>query len=249
MFFPRLRKQAKWMFIALAVVFAVGFVGFGVGSGSTGIGDLFSNGRIFGLGGNGSSGGPSISKARKEIANHPGDPKGYKDLSDAYLAKNKNDEAIAPLEKYTELRPKDQDALRKLGGLYVAQAQSAQTAANDAQLANPIAVSGQLFQPTGKLATALGSDPIQNALTTSVNSAVQEQETKVQSAAQNAVGVFKRITQVAPNDPQAWIELGQTAQSVGDSTTAISAYKRAIKLEPDSSNVPLLKQQIKTLGG
>jgi tetratricopeptide (TPR) repeat protein len=249
MFFPRLRRQAKWMFIVLAVVFAVGFVGFGVGSGSTGIGDLFSNGKIFGLGGNGSSSSPSVSKAQKEIAKNPEAPKGYLDLSTAYLAKNKNDEAIAPLEKYTELRPKDQDALRKLGGLYLAQAQSAETAAREAQLANPVAVSGQLFQLQGKLGTALGSDPISTALTTGVNSAVQEQVTKLQAAQQNAIGVFKRLTKVAPNDPQAWIDLASNAQAVGDSTTAIAAYKRAIKLEPESSDVPLLKQRIKQLGG
>jgi cytochrome c-type biogenesis protein CcmH/NrfG len=249
MFFPRLRRQAKWMFIVLAVVFAVGFVGFGVGSGSTGIGDLFSNGKIFGLGGNGSSSSPSVSKAQKEIAKNPDGPKGYLDLSTAYLAKNQNDEAIPPLEKYTELRPKDQDALRKLGSLYLAQAQTAQTAAQQAQLANPVAVSGQIFQLPGKLGTALGTDPIQGALTTNVNAAVQEQVTKLQAATQNAIGVFKRLTKAAPNDPQAWIDLATNAQAVGDSKTAIAAYKRAIKLEPESSDVPLLKQRIKQLGG
>ena len=114
MFFPRLRRQAKWMFIALALVFAVGFVGFGVGSGSTGIGDLFSNGRIFGLGGPSSSGGPSVSKAQQAIAAHPDRPQGYRDLATAYEAQKQNDLAIAALVKYTTLRPKDQDALREL---------------------------------------------------------------------------------------------------------------------------------------
>ena len=33
MFFPRLRRHAKWMFLFLALVFALGFVGFGVGAG------------------------------------------------------------------------------------------------------------------------------------------------------------------------------------------------------------------------
>jgi len=35
MFFPRLRRQAKWVFVFLAAVFCLGFVFFGVGSGST----------------------------------------------------------------------------------------------------------------------------------------------------------------------------------------------------------------------
>ena len=43
MFFPRLRQHTKWMFVFLALVFAVGFVGFGVGSGGTGLGDLLRN--------------------------------------------------------------------------------------------------------------------------------------------------------------------------------------------------------------
>ena len=49
MFFPRLRRQAKWIFAGIAVVFAISFSALGVGSGSTGIGDLFSNGKIFGF--------------------------------------------------------------------------------------------------------------------------------------------------------------------------------------------------------
>src|SRR5205809_1132558 len=43
MFFPRLRRQAKWVFVLLVFVFAGGFVFFGVGSGSTGLGDLLRN--------------------------------------------------------------------------------------------------------------------------------------------------------------------------------------------------------------
>ena len=168
------------MFILLAVVFAVGFVGFGVGSGSTGIGDLFSNGKIFGLGGNSSSsGGPSVSKAQKEVAAHPREAQGYRDLSTAYQDKKQNDKAIAPLEQYTQLRPKDQDALRELAGLYLALAGEYQAAAQQAQLANPVAVGGQIFQLSGKVGTALGSDPIQSALSTEVNSAVQKQVTKL----------------------------------------------------------------------
>jgi tetratricopeptide (TPR) repeat protein len=249
MFFPRLRRQAKWMFVLLALVFMVGFVGFGVGSGSTGLGDLFSNGKIFGLGGTSSSGGPSVSKAEKEIAKHPAEPKGYRDLSTAWQDKKQNAKAIPPLERYTQLRPKDQDALRELAGLYISLAGEYQTAATAAQQANPVAVSGQVFQLSGKLGTALGTDPIQGALSTGVNSAVQEQVTKLQSAQQSAIAVYKRLTNAAPNDPSTWFGLAQTAESVGDYATAVEAYKTVIKLEPDSSDVPAIKQHLKQLGG
>ena len=44
MFFPRLRRHAKWMFVFLALVFGLGFVGFGVGAGGVGFGDVFRGG-------------------------------------------------------------------------------------------------------------------------------------------------------------------------------------------------------------
>ena len=44
MFFPRLRRQAKWMFVFLVLVFGLGFVVFGVGSGGgLGLGDILQN--------------------------------------------------------------------------------------------------------------------------------------------------------------------------------------------------------------
>ena len=57
MFFMRLRRGTKPMFIFLALVFAASFVLLGVGSGSSGIGDLLrGNFNLFG-----GSSGPSIS--------------------------------------------------------------------------------------------------------------------------------------------------------------------------------------------
>src|SRR5919204_6990164 len=52
LFFNRLRKQAKWVFVFLAVVFAGGFVLFGVGSSNvSGLRDIFN-----GIGGGGGPG-------------------------------------------------------------------------------------------------------------------------------------------------------------------------------------------------
>src|SRR5207237_3073028 len=47
LFFNRLRRNEKWVFVFLALVFSISFVIAGVGSGSTGIGDLF-NGNLGG---------------------------------------------------------------------------------------------------------------------------------------------------------------------------------------------------------
>ena len=115
MFFPKLRRQAKWVFVFLALTFGIGFVAFGVGSGGNGIGDIFQ-----GLGG-ASSSGPSVSDAQKNI--DKGDLTAYKELADAYRAENKPDDAIAAGEKYIKARPKDYEFSPTLASDYEGQGQ------------------------------------------------------------------------------------------------------------------------------
>src|SRR6185503_15551244 len=86
MFFPRLRRHAKWMFLFLALVFALGFVGFGVGAGGIGFGDVIRNA--------GGGGGPSVSDAEKRVLDNPKDAQAFKDLSTAQQAAGNTDGAI-----------------------------------------------------------------------------------------------------------------------------------------------------------
>ena len=72
MFFPRLRRRAKWVFLLLAVFFAFGFVAFGVGAGGSGIGDYFAD--LFNRN-SVASGQPSVEDAQKKVAENPNDPK------------------------------------------------------------------------------------------------------------------------------------------------------------------------------
>jgi len=119
MFFPRLRRHAKWMFLFLAIVFALGFVGFGVGAGGVGFGDIIRNAA-------GGSGTPSVSDAEKRVLDNPKDAQAFKDLSTAQQAAGNTDGAIEALQSYTQLRPKNTDALRELAALYLQQASAAQ---------------------------------------------------------------------------------------------------------------------------
>jgi hypothetical protein len=80
MFFPRLRRQAKWVFVFLALVFAIGFVAFGVGSGSTGISDIL-RGNFFGGGTSTSS---QVKDKQKAIEQNPKDINAYLDLAGIY---------------------------------------------------------------------------------------------------------------------------------------------------------------------
>src|SRR6266446_5993852 len=108
MFFPKLRRQAKWVFVFLALTFAIGFVAFGVGSGGNGIGDIFQGLQ------RGSSSGPSVGDAQKKIAK--GNLAAYKELTEAYRVEGKQDDAIAAGEKYLAARPKGYDFRRGLAG-------------------------------------------------------------------------------------------------------------------------------------
>src|SRR3954454_1628501 len=120
MFFPRLRNHAKWMFVFLALVFAFGFVIFGVGSSlPSGLGDILRNGGS-------SSNLPSVSKAQGEVKKDPKNAQAYLDLSRAYQRDSNIDAAIAPLVTYTKLKPKNQSVLQELAGLYATQATRAQ---------------------------------------------------------------------------------------------------------------------------
>ena len=126
MFFPRLRRHAKWMFLFLALVFALGFVGFGVGAGGVGVGDIFRDAS--------GSGVPSISDAEKRVSENPRDAAAFRDLATAQQAAGNVDEAIDALESFVALRPKDADALRELAALYLTKAGEAQQRAQIAQL-------------------------------------------------------------------------------------------------------------------
>src|SRR5215467_2321739 len=126
MFFPRLRRHARWMFLLLALVFALGFVGFGVGAGGIGFGDI--------LKGKGGSGAPSVSDAQKQVNENPKDPQAFRNLATALETQGNTTDAIEALQNYSQLKPKDADALRELAGLYLQQATAAQQQAQNAQL-------------------------------------------------------------------------------------------------------------------
>ena len=160
LFFERLRRHAKWAYVALAVLFAVTFAFLGVGSGSSGLSDLFTNLNLF------HSSGTSLSAAIKATQEHPKDPKGFRDLATAYEAKGDTGNAITALQQYTALKPKDGKALTELGGLQLSQAQTYVGEYQAAAAAQSAAAPSQPFLPTGTIGTALGTNPIEQAAAT-----------------------------------------------------------------------------------
>ena len=79
------------MFLFLALVFALGFVGFGVGAGGIGFGDVIRDAA-------GGGGTPSISDAEKRVLDNPKDAQAFRDLETAQQAAGNTDDAIEALQ-------------------------------------------------------------------------------------------------------------------------------------------------------
>jgi tetratricopeptide (TPR) repeat protein len=243
MFFPKLRRQAKWVFVFLALVFALGFVVFGVGSGGgIGLGDLFNSGGS-------SQASASESDARKKIKKNPENAQAYQELSNALQTKGDLRGAASALAKYTELRPKNADALTSLAGLYTAlgaRLQPAITSAQEASQNNSFATALDTGLQVNKQ-SVVGQNAIFQGLAAVSNDKLTKLYTQQQDDYTNAEKVNKQIVALNRKDANAQLNLGQSAQQAGDAAGAIAAYQKFIKLAPDDPIVAQVKQQIKAL--
>jgi tetratricopeptide (TPR) repeat protein len=240
MFFPRLRRHAKWMFVFLALVFGLGFVVFGVGAGGTGVGDIFR--------GSGGSSGQSVSDARKETEQRPKDAQAWRDYATALETEGQTAEAITALDTALDLNPKDASAYRELAGLHMTRATERQ---RDAQLAQVraafLAPSQGFLLLTGPSGQSILSDPIGTAVTAQAGTGVSAALQDAQTEATLAVDAYKRLVALQPNDPNVQLEFAQAAQQVGDGQTAITAYETFLKLAPDDPSAGVVKEQLKQL--
>jgi tetratricopeptide (TPR) repeat protein len=240
MFFPKLRRHAKWMFLFLALVFGLGFVGFGVGAGGIGVGNIFQ--------GSGDSGIPSISAAEKRVLENPRDAAAFRELATAHQAEGNTDDAIEALESFVELRPKNVDGLRELAALYLAKASEAQQEAQIANTRAAFTVPGVTVAGTIVLdGRPLDPDPISSAVNESFSAEVNAALAEAQSASAKAVEMYRKIAAASPGDPNVQLELAQAAQSAGDTATVIAAYEKFLKIAPDDPTAPEIKRILKEL--
>ena len=245
LFFSRLRVHAKWVFVLLALVFAVGFVIFGVGSGSTGISDVLQN---FFSGS--SSSGASASSLLKQAQKHPTEPKRWHDLATKLEADNKLPGAVDALKHYTALRPHDENVLEELASIYLREATNAQQAYVDGQTRTQVLSPSQPQPPsTSTLGKALSSltNPIQSAISGTVGTQTSNAYGNILQAEGEAVGVYKQVAALQPKDATTQLRLGQVAETAGDTTTAVTAYKRFLQLAPDDPLATSVKSSLKRL--
>jgi tetratricopeptide (TPR) repeat protein len=241
--FTRLRRHTKWVYITLAVVFAGSFIFLGVGSGSTGIGDLLrGNFNLFGGGGSTTSSG--VKKALKRTHEHPTDPAAWTALATAYQTDGKLDQANAARERYLKLRPKDADVLQQVAGYYENKATVKQAEAQKLQSQAPVDFGTIVgLSSTSQLGQVLGQDQVGSQLTQKANAAYAAAST----ALQKDESLYKRIVKLQPTDPTTQYHLAQIADFLGDSKTALTAYKAVVKLAPNDPTATQAKQRIAQL--
>ena len=250
LFFSRLRRHAKVMYVLLALVFGVGFVAFGVGSGSTGISDIL-RGNFFG----GSSGTSSrIKDDQKKIKANPNNIEAYRDLAALYQQKQQTTQAVATLERAATIQPRNIDVLGDLARLYRGQAEQAKNGAAAAQteLASR-AVTPPGLDLNSTLGQALGSDPLTQSLRTNATEAF----TRMTAAFTKTEKAYKRVATAARGTSQEAnaqlqlaslaVEAVQVTGQQSDIGVAVNAYKRYLKLEPKGVSASQARQTLAQL--
>jgi tetratricopeptide (TPR) repeat protein len=238
LFFMRLRRGQKWVFVLLAVVFAATFVGVGVGSGSgAGLSELYTG--LFGGSGN------EVSKAKDEIKDNP--TKGYLDLARAYETNGNTALAVSALQSYLALKKKDASVWGELGGLELSRAQKYATDYQNAQQASQLADPSQPFQPTGTLASALGTNPVYSTASQTLSTRTTQLYSQATTALQNAVKDYKKVVKIQPKNPTGWQQLATAAENSGDVKLAITSWTKFQKLYPSSPQHTQVAQHIKQL--
>lgn len=241
MFFPKLRRQAKWVFVLLALSFAVGFVVFGVGSGGgLGLGDILQ-------GSGGGSSGPSVSDAQDKIKK--GDLVAYKELADAYRQKGDLDQSISAGEQYLKVRPKDYEYMRTVAGDYEGRASQQRDQAAAIQDEVTSSTGGSTFAPPGNtlLGRALQPGKIDTELTTAANQKLTQLYAGLQGSYANATRLYQRIAAHTPNDVLLQLLLANAAYQSRNNPVALEAYRKVIKLAPGSGEAAQARQQIQFL--
>jgi cytochrome c-type biogenesis protein CcmH/NrfG len=203
----------------------------------------------------GSGSGTSISKLQKKVDATPKNAQAWRELATAFEQKQQTQDAVNALERYTALRPKDQNALAELASQYGTLATNYATDYSNAQAeAQRFSAPGAVFAPAST--TPFGKafadpsalqDPISAAVQSLASTKQSTAYTNFQSAQQNAETVYKKLVALNPSDATTQIQLGQAAQAAGDTKAAIGAYKAFLKLAPTDPLAPQVKQALQQL--
>jgi hypothetical protein len=265
MFFMRMRNHAKWLFVALAVVFVFSFVVAGVGSGSTGLGDMLSSFPLFGGGGGSSN---PVKKAQKKVDKAGKDlaklAPALHELGKAQVGKAQYADAEATYRRYLALRPSNATARRELGLAYKYEADISgaqlRAAESDVVQTAPSRLTGSLV--SNPIDASVHQDAVSTATDLYTAYAVPKRKelSALAAAAKQAKGP-DRETSLALTGSEAYsaaIEgyyfsayVGESPQAASANTdekawakAAVAALGGVLKFHANDSTTAQIKQQI-----
>jgi tetratricopeptide (TPR) repeat protein len=247
MFFPKLRRKAKWVFAFIALAFGLSFVVAGVGSGfGSGIGDYLSE--LFNRQ-PGTDTSASIEAARQRVEENPRDAEAQMDLANALAVDGQTEEAITALEAYVELDASNEEALQQLAGLYLIQANEADQRADRARAAGGVAFfNTELYGD--ELSQAFGSGPFVELQQQRASEAYSNAALAAQNYHRQESEAWEKLVALRPEDLSYLLELGRSKQQANELGGAIEAYERYIEAAPEddptAEEVTELVKQLKT---
>ena len=180
-----------------------------------------------------------MKQKQKAIARNPKDISAYLDLAGLYQQDKDETKALATAEQGRAGRARRTSTCSTASRASTAARPSCERqAAQNAQIVYfESTVSPPGLDPSSTLGQAISGDPYSDVLKTRANEAYS----KMVSAYTKAETAYKKLVTAAAGTSQeanAQLQLAGAAQISGDTTTAIDAYKRFLKIAPDSPNAP-----------
>ena len=102
-------------------------------------------------------------------------------------------------------------------------------------------------QSSGATPFQTAQESIASAKFSDVSAKVSPLQTEANDAYKAAVDAQTIVTEINADDPAVWFRLGQIATAANDTTGAIAAYERFVKLAPDDPLTAKVKEEIKRL--
>ena len=240
-----MRRQTKWVFAVLAVVFALSFVFLGVGSGSSALTDIL-NGNIHLFG---SSGGPSVKSLQKKVAKDPTNAPLRLQLAQLLVQKNQTDDAVTAYKSYLKLKPGNTDGLQGLATAYSTKISALQSEIQSPP--TPPLASLSSFDPIAQgtvLGTGLASlQPPTLGVTNLQQGMVDQLRVQLSNVILKHVGVYRTLAAKTPGDSSAFLQIASTAAADGAAPIAVATYQEFLKKYPNDPLVPDVKKQIASL--
>jgi hypothetical protein len=241
LFFTRIRRKQKWVFLVLAVLFAISFAAIGVGSGSGGLGQVFNG--ILGTGDD------PVAKALGEVKTNPA--KGYRDLANAYVTKNDLPAAITALKQYVAIKKTDAAAWTQLGSFEKTQGDTYAAEYQQVLQATSIQAPSSIFALKGHLQGSFPTNPIDDYYTRLNQNTAQPLFTNAQTSYASSLTDFQNAAKyVKKSDlPNAEQAVANAAAIAGQGKVAVAAWQRYIDLVPDTPQLAQIEDLCKRLGG